>query len=128
MAVKIFTQSDTLLGWIKLSIIHIGFYHYQAIIKSYAVQKSVISQIKEIKNEKLFSVFPNPSNNYINIKIPELVKENYLTILGENGQILNKYTIVNPFTHLDISNLKSGIYFLKMINNEGFEVRKIVKK
>lgn len=128
MAVKILTPSDTLLGWIKLSIIHSSFYHYQAIIKSYALQKNVASQIKENKNEKLFSVFPNPSNNYININIPKLVKENYLTIMGENGQIINKYTIVNPFTHLDISNLKSGIYFLKMSNDEGFEVRKIVKK
>lgn len=124
LAVKMLTQSDTLLGWVKLSV-----YGYdKAIIKSYAVQKSVKSQIEEIKNEKLFSVFPNPSNNFININIHELVRENYLTILGENGQILNKYTIVNPFTHIDISNLKSGVYFLKMSNNERFEVRKIVKK
>jgi hypothetical protein len=128
LAVKILTQSDTLLGWIKLSIIHVDFYHYKVKVKSYAVQKRAVSQNSEKNKEEIFSVYPNPSTIFINVRIPEFEHESSLVILGVNGEILNRYKILNAQTQINISHLKSGIYFLKLINSEGFVIKKILKQ
>ncbi len=82
--------------------------------------------IETIDKEKTFVIYPNPANDKISIKLnngkTELVT---LTIMDATGRIIMK----KPFTGktiLDVSAFKSGIYFVRIKDNQLNEVRKLV--
>jgi hypothetical protein len=73
-------------------------------------------------------IFPNPAKNNITIEIPQIVEEITLTISNINGKELTSQQIRDSTTQIDISNLASGIYFVKLITEKTVEVRKIIKE
>ena len=82
----------------------------------------------EINSNKLqhLKIFPNPANSELTIETAELTGD--LIILTADGQVLIKQQITNPQTHIDISSLASGIYFIKLKKENSFEVEKFVKQ
>lgn len=61
------------------------------------------------------SIFPNPSENFLNIQLKKdmiLIKVNIYSQLGQFIRSENKSII-------DVSNLSRGIYFIEVITNEG---------
>ena len=74
-----------------------------------------------------FSVYPNPSDNLLNIKVPIEFNGDY-TLLNHLGQIAAKGTFIRA-TSIDISDLKSGIYYLELNDEKNnFKKAEIVKK
>lgn len=79
------------------------------------------------------NIYPNPANDYLFINFE--VKENnpvQLTVFGITGQALihekiNTNCGTNS-TKLDVTNLETGIYFLKMQNTEYFKTLKFIKQ
>jgi len=67
------------------------------------------------KDDANITVFPNPGNNNITINAPTLVKG--IKVINTLGQIC---IIQSGFSNtLDISQLKSGIYILKILQDNG---------
>ena len=58
------------------------------------------------------SIFPNPANDFINIKGLEPYEN--ITIINSNGQLVKTTKIEND--KIDISDLKIGVYFIKSRN------------
>ena len=79
-------------------------------------------------NSDNLSIYPNPANLYITLEIPQISKESTFIICNINGQELIKQQIINSKSLVDISNLQSGVYFVKLINDNTVEVRKIIKE
>ncbi len=76
----------------------------------------------------LITVFPNPAENIINIKIntPENLQYQFLDI---NGKILKEATITNVNTEIKVNNLPVSLYFLKIYNNNRIiKTYKIIKQ
>lgn len=73
--------------------------------------------------ETEFSVYPNPTNNELNISV-----ENNSTIklLDLTGKLIN--TSNSSMTTWDVSNLENGIYILSIENNGVITTQKIVKQ
>jgi hypothetical protein len=69
-----------------------------------------------------FDLYPNPADQVLNINTKG--DFNY-SVLNVNGEILVKNT--NSKT-LDISSFSAGIYFVKLQNVKGVQVKKFVKK
>ena len=84
--------------------------------------------VKEKSKGEDFKIYPTPANGAITIEINNLTKENTLTILNISGQELIRQQIKESKTQLDINNLTSGVYFLKLITDKTVEVRKIIKE
>lgn len=81
----------------------------------------VLSQ--EDFDNKSFSVYPNPASNYLNWTNNFF---NTLKIYTIQGELLGDYKSLNG--SLDISDLRTGVYFLEF-NNEGQRVvKKFIKK
>jgi len=61
-------------------------------------------------------VFPNPTSGLLNISNPNFIKINRVEVYNIYGQILNA-----KFTNktIDLSNVKSGIYMIKMVDENG---------
>jgi hypothetical protein len=72
------------------------------------------------------AVYPNPSGDYLVVETSAQATC-ILTLSNLNGQTILKQSHSNPTIRLDVSTLPSGVYFLKLVNPEGFsKVRKVV--
>lgn len=98
-----------------------------------SIQDSMYAYIYENKvglntfNPIEFSVYPNPSDNLLNIKVPIEFNGDY-TLLNHLGQISAKGSFIGA-TSIDISELKSGIYYLELNDQKhNFRKAQIVKK
>ncbi|MDI6833146.1 MAG: T9SS type A sorting domain-containing protein [Bacteroidales bacterium] len=84
-------------------------------------------------NTLLVSVYPNPTNGIINLKIsdPNLYDVS-IEIIDIMGRTINKFTkdCHNAMCEetIDLSNLTNGIYFLKLSNNAKYSIIKLLKQ
>jgi hypothetical protein len=62
-------------------------------------------------------IFPNPANNFITITSKELNQISQVLLIDINGKLFK--TINNQFNNINISDLNSGVYFVKIISKEG---------
>ena len=121
---KLVLLNDTLLGWIKVKNVSPGY----IIIEEYACQKK--PEIIEVNTNTIekFKIYPIPFNNILTIEIPTNSIENTLIIYNISGQEVMRQSVKGGKSTLDIYSLVSGVYFIKLINANSTEVRKIIKK
>lgn len=95
---------------------------YELVYKTTAVCESLSTSKNEFDN--LFTVYPNPTDTKVVIKANQ--NEVFTSSLyGINGsKIKDNYNKSN----LDLSDLSTGIYFLKIKTAKGVGVKKLIKK
>jgi photosystem II stability/assembly factor-like uncharacterized protein len=74
--------------------------------------------------DKKLKVYPNPTNNQITIESELDIKE--ISITDFTGKTLK--TIISNFHRINVSELPSGIYFIKIITDARTMTQKIVKQ
>jgi len=67
-----------------------------------------------------FKLYPNPSEGMIHVTLPSVID---ITIYNNHGRKVFETTN----TSIDISTLKSGVYFMKIETSEGTTIRKLVR-
>ena len=83
----------------------------------------LITKLDEIENPTI-QVYPNPAKNLLRIDNLEKVELESISITNINGQVIKQFDSKN--TKLDISNIASGLYFLKIEYKNGFLTKKIL--
>jgi hypothetical protein len=73
-----------------------------------------------------FSMFPNPTCDFLNVKIQEGEIEQIL-LYNLNGKIVLSKEINKQQSVIDTQNLIRGIYFIKIIFNDGILTKKLLK-
>ncbi len=73
------------------------------------------------KNDEIFDVYPNPSNNILQLNLERSSNNSYLEIIDLNGKVyynnhIKKISSNNIMT-IDISNLQSGTYIINLKDN-----------
>lgn len=89
---------------------------------------SACTGVEETENSTLgVSVYPNPNNGEFTIEL-----NNGLTKTIEIADITGRIVLANKTSNdkikFNISNLSQGVYYVKVISNDRFEVIKIVKQ
>jgi hypothetical protein len=70
-------------------------------------------------------LFPNPTNSKVFLKANEEIKQ--IDVYDLNGKITNKYE--RPAcNYVDLSQLKNGIYFIRISLENSVIVKKVVKQ
>ena len=74
-------------------------------------------------------LYPNPTSETINLKFNNLIEKISITIFNVLGQDLTNFErpLENGATSIDISELISGIYFIKIDSGEYSTIKKVVK-
>lgn len=89
------------------------------------------NSIQDKKNHT-FSVFPNPFNNWLNIKLPDISGDQlYLRIYSMKGTILYNGKIISDkgISSFQFSYFEPGIYFVSLYSNDKLiDTRKVIKK
>ncbi|MCL2289355.1 MAG: T9SS type A sorting domain-containing protein, partial [Bacteroidetes bacterium] len=75
------------------------------------------------------TLYPNPTTGELQVTGYELQITN-IEIHDVTGRILSSHHLITPSSHhkIDISNLNSGIYFIKIVTKQGEMVKKVVKQ
>ncbi len=90
----------------------------------------LVTTVNSLDIDMAIDIYPNPSNNEINIIIPDTEKltSNIITLLSPLGQILITEKINSQKSIIDISSLPKGLYLLTISVNEKIFTRKIIKQ
>lgn len=96
-------------------------YHNQLNLQALSVEDNDINAF--------IKIYPNPTSDYLIISKPN-VEDASINIYNELGQILLKYNVSLQENRIDISELSSGIYIVKIKNNNSQKSNtyKIIKK
>jgi hypothetical protein len=92
-------------------------------VDDFKVTAQVLSTETFAKNN--FTVSPNPATDVLNISNVNNLEITNATITDVNGRIVKQ--INTSFQSINVSELSSGIYFLKLATTEGEGVTKFVK-
>lgn len=95
----------------------------------FTYQNPILLDVKEtVSTINEYSVYPNPSIEYINLKLDiEPFKNEVLDIYDLMGQNLITQKIDNIQTNINIQNLKTGIYYCKLRQNGNVFKLEVVK-
>ncbi len=115
-----------------------SFYYMVGVKKEGGCDLSKSSVIESFSNKKLnfsssiteyeikgVSIFPNPANDRLNIEINEKV---ILEILNIHGQLIDSKNLTENSNSIDLTNLISGVYTLRISNDRGILIRKLIKQ
>lgn len=80
------------------------------------------------KNDEHIAIFPNPTTNFLKLLAPKEFKSFKIECIDITGRTLfaKNYTNQTTAQNIDISNLVSGIYLLKITNENYLEVKKLI--
>jgi hypothetical protein len=95
-------------------------------IKKYKIDASSVSTFSSgFPASNYLKVFPNPFNNKLKI---EFEGQSFSAkLFNQPGECLGEYKL-NHSQELDLTFLSSGLYFLHVYTEEGFEFIKLVKR
>lgn len=95
------------------------------------VTNTATSTFQTLKNDNFdfgnyFTIYPNPAKDILNIKSNKNIEISSITIYTVLGQIVQ--TITQPAKTIDVSDLKTGNYFLKVATDKGTATTKFIKE
>jgi len=88
-------------------------------------QKHQSEQETQYWNET--SVYPNPTDGFITIQLPEHIQNSNLQIVNLEGEVLLSRQITTQEAQLDLSFLPSGTYMCLIRNKEHLGQWKVIK-
>ncbi|WP_395066000.1 T9SS-dependent M36 family metallopeptidase [Flavobacterium sp.] len=85
--------------------------------------------IDYFQNDNLLKVYPNPSNGLINIKINNYQGKLTIQVIDINGRMVDEYKNenFNIEKSIDLKNLQSGMYIIKITGDNLNFTQKIIK-
>lgn len=123
---KIKTKSTLTVGSQITNNANIYFDYNFPIITNTETSTFQALNVNNFSFEKYFTIYPNPVKDILNITKKEYIEISSITIYNVLGQILQ--TITQPSTMIDVSNLKTGNYFIRVTTNNGTSSTKIIKE
>lgn len=76
-----------------------------------------------------FSISPNPVTSQLNVVIPNTTTETSIKVFDILGkQIYNTVSTNTQTTSINVSSWNSGIYLIKLFNNDGSIVKRFIKQ
>jgi hypothetical protein len=73
--------------------------------------------INEVSQSNLFSVYPNPANSQINVKVDSKLLGSDYTVYDNTGKVVLSGKIISENTVIELGNLPGGIYLLSVGEN-----------
>lgn len=96
---------------------------YQAILA--ALYHSGTQEFESSSNQ--FTVFPNPASDVIFISTPNSTGKAEVTLYDLNGRLLQRNSLHQGVTQLDLNNCPNGCYILRITNGDFVQTEKIIK-
>ncbi|MFC0777402.1 T9SS type A sorting domain-containing protein [Flavobacterium sp. HJSW_4] len=128
IAFKIKTKSTLQVGDTFTNDANIYFDYNFPILTNKATStfKSVLST-EDFNFSRYLSLYPNPANQLLNISQNESIEINSFEIYDILGQLVIAIPNAKTTSNIDISNLRTGNYFIKVKSDKGSSSMKFIK-
>ena len=73
------------------------------------------------------SIYPNPVANFVTLETSNSAIKN-VSLYSKEGKLIAEYSINNTKTEIDLTNLSSGIYLLRIQTGTNSVTKKIIKQ
>lgn len=84
--------------------------------------------VNDLASAISFSVYPNPTTDYLTVNLSEVTVNYSMVLLDANGRLIKEISgLKAKQTVLDMTNLKQGNYFVKVIKDSEARTKRIVK-
>ncbi|CAL2086215.1 Probable C10 family peptidase, streptopain, precursor containing a T9SS type A C-terminal secretion signal [Tenacibaculum sp. 190524A02b] len=77
-----------------------------------------------VEDQIKFSIFPNPTTNFIQVKAPTSLKNALYEVIDVNGRIIVRKEYTNT---ISVENLQSGMYYLRIFNDRNEYLKPFIK-
>ena len=129
VAFKIKPKADVVVGDFILGKANI-YFDYNAPIITNTVSTEIVTQlsVEENKTEASIKIYPNPVNDYLNVKSKKPIKQ--IAIYDLQGRQIKTMALTGNLitTKVDLSNLSKGVYFVSIKTETGIQISKIIKE
>lgn len=78
---------------------------------------NIALSVPEVASPQIVSLFPNPTDAYATVVLPQSLLGGIVKVYNTLGQILKNIPIDNTTVTVDLSAMPSGIYYLSIDNN-----------
>jgi PKD repeat protein len=85
----------------------------------------VIQGMNEVSNNEI-NIYPNPSTSVLNIELKYLLSNSLIEVISTQGQIVFSKKVNDKNTSINIETLSKGIYFVKLIDDKNWQVKKVI--
>jgi hypothetical protein len=105
------------------------YFDYNFPIVTNTATTSVLQSLGNIDFEfdSYFSVYPNPVQNSLNLDIKKQIRLSSISIYNTLGQQILVIPNEQYTKQVDVSNLKTGNYFIKLTSDKGSAIGKFIK-
>jgi hypothetical protein len=77
--------------------------------------------------EQYFKIYPNPAKDVLNIETKTTIAVTSINIYNALGQVVLVIPNAQQTKSVDVSSLKTGSYFMKIVSDKGSSSVKFVK-
>ncbi len=103
----------------------IGTWQGLAVFNESGIPNSVNENIKSID---LINIYPNPSNDFINIELFSGMNISIVEIVNIQGKLVKIHELKTNKKTIDIRDLSDGMYIIKMHTDRGLVMEKFIKQ
>lgn len=86
---------------------------------------AIVLDVK-VEEEKTMSVYPNPTNGVMKLQLDD--KQYDVTIYDFMGRVMNTYKCMTGYCEFDLMDMKNGMYFINIRNDNFNTTQKIIKR
>ncbi len=127
VAFKIKTKSTLVLGNAFSNLANIYFdYNFPIVTNTTTTTVANPLATQDFEFATYFSLYPNPVKNSLNITVKNDVIISSMSIYNTLGQLVQ--VITNPSNNIEVSELKTGNYFVKIVSDKGTSGSKFIKE
>lgn len=126
IAFKIKTKPTLVVGDTFSNSANIYFDYNFPIITNTATTTIQALSNQDFYFDNYFTLSPNPTNAILNINVKQNINISLINIYNALGQLV--LTITKPSYTIDVSNLKTGTYFIKIVSDKGTLNSKFIKE
>lgn len=94
---------------------------------AYHYVPSQLTGINNAEHKMEVKIFPNPCTDYISIRTPETKDPATAFIYSNDGKLLYSYRLSGTENRLDLTALKSGVYYCRVTSNYYNQTLKLIK-
>lgn len=125
IAFKIKTKPTLVLGDTFSNSANIYFdYNFPITTNTYTTTIAALSN-PSFELDNYFNLYPNPTSNDLTIHLKQAIEINSIQIYNTIGQLVQVQT--GNASKVDVSNLKTGNYFIKINTSSGYSTSQFIK-
>jgi hypothetical protein len=76
-----------------------------------------------------FSIYPNPTRSSLNVNLnTDFVEGSIISVIDLQGRVISNVKVNDSSTTIDVSNLQTGVYIVKIDSTKGSISKKFIKE